>query len=148
MEQARMPGGQDENAPILLDLLIQRFGWMEKQLNIRLMDEVGFRMSRGQIQFMSYLEDGQGRASSMSQKLGISRQAVSQIVKELEARGIIVQAPDPEKGSAKLLKATPYGRKFAGKAIGILMTIEREIEQSIGKKEFAALQRALAAEWK
>ena len=142
-----MPKSKHQNSPILIDLLIQRFEWMEKEFNFRLSAQVSFRLTRAQLLFMSYLDDGQDHSSTMSQKLGLTRQAVSQIVKDLEDKGIIQQVRDPRKASAKILKTTAYGKRFVNNALETLAAIEQEIAEQIGKRRYASLLNALSADW-
>lgn len=133
--------------PILLDLLIRRFEWIEKEFNSRLSMEEGVRLSRAQILFMSYLEDGRDRLSDMAQKLGVTRQAVSLLVKELISKGIIKLEPDPAKASAKLLRKTEYGVGFVNRALEIMTTLEREVAERIGAERFSALRQTLVTDW-
>lgn len=142
-----MSNTEQPSPPILLDLLIQRFEWIEKEFNSRLSVEEGVRLSRAQILFMSYLEDGRDRSSDMVHKLGITRQAVSLLVKELKSKGIIKLEPDPAKASAKLLRKTDYGTDFVNKALEIMATLEREIAESIGANRFSELRKILIADW-
>jgi len=138
---------EQPSPPILLDLLIRRFEWIEKEFNSRLSVEQGVRLSKAQILFMSYLEDGRDRSSNMAQKLGITRQAVSLLVKELISKGIIKLEPDPAKASAKILRKTEYGADFVNKALEIMTTLEREVAENIGAKRFSELRKTLIADW-
>jgi len=138
---------EQPSPPILLDLLIRRFEWIEREFNSRLFEEKGVRLSRAQILFMSYLEDGHDRSSDMVEKLGITRQAVSLLVKELISKGIIKLEPDPAKASAKLLRKTDYGIGFVDKALEIMATLEHEVAESIGANRFAELRKTLMADW-
>jgi|GEM_PF-1901088 len=138
---------ENNATPILMDLLVGRFEWIEREFNAKLMECNGMRLSKAQLLFMSHLDDGKDRSTSMSEKLGVTRQAVSLLVKELEAKGIIKQIPDPRKASAKLLKKTDFGTRFVNQAMGLMEAIEKDVARNLGEQQFENMKKALAADW-
>lgn len=142
-----MSKNENQGMPILMDLLIGRFEWIEREFNARLAERRGEKMSKAQLLFMSYLDDGKDRSTTMSEKLGVTRQAVSLLVKELESKGIIEQVCDPQKASAKLLKKTAFGKRFVGEAMEIMAALEAEIAASVGNQQYENLKKTLAADW-
>lgn len=132
---------------LLIDLLLQRFEWVEEAFNKKLEKELDTHLSRTEIQFMSHLNDGKDRSSDMTKKLGITRQGVSLVVKQLESKNIIKLIQDPAKANAKLIKTTAHGRTFATRAIALFSEVELEIANKIGKKEFNYLKELLHKKW-
>ena len=87
---------------------------------------------------------GGGRhAASLVTGLGVSRQAVAQVVSTLERDGYVQRVADPGDARAKLLCRTPKGRA----ALRIVQAIAREIEgewrERLGTERFAAFRDSL-----
>src|SRR5437899_3070327 len=56
------------------------------------------------------LLDGTGaRPTALAQRAGITKQAISQLVQELEKRGYVEQIPDPTDTRAKIIRLTARG---------------------------------------
>ncbi|MCA9591617.1 MAG: winged helix DNA-binding protein, partial [Myxococcales bacterium] len=50
------------------------------------------------------------RLTTLADKLGVSKQAVAQLVDDLEAMGVMARVPDPDDGRAKRVVFTDKGR--------------------------------------
>lgn len=85
------------------------------------------------------------RVVELAQRLGISKQAVSQTLAELVAAGIVELLPDPNDGRAKLARFTRRGGEAIGEGLAVLRTIEAELAAKIGAPRMAALHDALLA---
>ena len=83
------------------------------------------------------------RQSEVARELGISKQAVGQLVGELEAMGILERRPDPDDGRAKRVVFTKQGLEGMLEGIEHLRRIENELAKAIGKNTMAALRAAL-----
>lgn len=85
------------------------------------------------------------RQSALIERMGISKQAVQQLLDGLETEGVIERASDPQDKRGKLVHYT--GRGFAALRDGD--RIKRDIEQSyrkrLGEGKFTALMEALRA---
>lgn len=53
------------------------------------------------------------RPTDLATRLGLSKQAVNDILRELETKGYILLGPDPEDGRAKRIVVTDRGRRLA-----------------------------------
>jgi len=136
-----------EMEPFLIELLIRRYSWFIRELNTKLEASGGTKLSRAQIIFLFYLEDGKDRVQTMSEKLGLSKQAVSLTAHELVKAGIITLEPDPAKKSAKLIKKTTKGKRSVEYAFRALHQLEDKIAKKIGSKKLAELKDLLQADW-
>ena len=83
------------------------------------------------------------RLTELAEKLGVSKQAVGQLVDELEQMGALERVSDPRDGRAKLIRFSSRGREGIFQGLGVLAEIERELESALGAKRFAELHRAL-----
>lgn len=85
------------------------------------------------------------RLTDLAQALGVSKQAVGQLVDELSAMGMIERRSDPDDGRAKRVCYTNLGRQGLFDGLAILREEERVMEQAIGTERFTQLHAALVA---
>lgn len=89
--------------------------------------------------------DGGIRLSALATKVGISKQAVGQLVDDMEAAALVERVADAVDGRAKLIRYTAKGKKALMAGIATLREVEAELEREIGAPRFAALHDALLA---
>jgi len=85
------------------------------------------------------------RPSELARKLGITKQAVGQLVGELEAMGVDERQPDPDDGRAKRVVFTEQGLQSILEGLRHLRRVEAELAKAIGKDTMASLHDALLA---
>jgi len=85
------------------------------------------------------------RGADLAKKLGVSKQAVSQLVTELEEWGVVEQIADPQDGRAKLVRFTKKGEQALLQGLAVLGELERELSDKIGKRRMQELHTALLA---
>lgn len=85
------------------------------------------------------------RGADLAKKLGVTKQAVSQLITELEEWGVVEQVPDPADGRAKLVRFTPKGEQGLVQGLTVLREVEQELSDKIGKRRMQELHTALLA---
>ncbi|RYZ03653.1 MAG: MarR family transcriptional regulator [Myxococcales bacterium] len=85
------------------------------------------------------------RGADLAKKLGVTKQAVSQLVAELEYWGVVEQVEDPKDGRAKLVRFTPKGEQGLLHGLSVLSALETELGDKIGKRRMQELHTALLA---
>ena len=89
---------------------------------------------------------GGGRhASSLAGDLGVSRQAVAQVVTTLERDGYVQRVTDPGDARAKLICLTPRGRAALRTMRASAHTLEESWRQQLGAERFAEFRATLLA---
>ncbi|MCP4444251.1 MAG: winged helix DNA-binding protein [Myxococcales bacterium] len=83
------------------------------------------------------------RITTLAARMEISKQAVGQVVEELEQMGLVRRVPDPSDGRAKLVKFTAAGREGMLRGLGLLETIEQELAIALGEKQIQNMGRTL-----
>lgn len=73
------------------------------------------------------------RITTLAERAGVSKQAMGQLVADLEQRGYIERAPDPSDGRAALVKFTEQGWEFLQDAYRVKQAIEAEYAEIIGE---------------
>src|SRR5690242_13101333 len=87
------------------------------------------------------------RPGTLAERAGMSKQAMNQLLRSLEAYGYVQRADAPDGGGARLVRFTRRGRAVYAKMVDVLYGIEREWSAALGAKSFAALKGLLAAVW-
>ena len=83
------------------------------------------------------------RASVIAERAGLTRQAITMIVDELEEAGVLTREPDPEDGRAKRIVYTPAGLRAFDEGRAVIADIERRWKRELGAERWAALKKSL-----
>ncbi len=94
---------------------------------------------------LPHLSSAGVRGAELAKKLGVTKQAVSQLLTELEEWGVVEQVTDPNDGRAKLVRFTAKGEKGMLHGLSVLGELERELSDKIGKRRMQELHTALLA---
>lgn len=84
------------------------------------------------------------RLVAIAERLGVTKQAVSQWVSELAEMGVVELVADPDDGRAKRVRFTARGVDAIHHGLGILRGIEDEVTAAVGARRMAALRKTLA----
>jgi DNA-binding MarR family transcriptional regulator len=94
---------------------------------------------------LPHIELEGSRLTDLASRLGVTKQAVGQLVDELVEMGFLERAPDPADARAKLVRFTKRGRAGLLEGIGVLREIEDELSAVVGDARMRLLHDALAA---
>ena len=90
-----------------------------------------------------FIHEGGSRLTDLAESSGFTKQAVGEVVADLERLGYIERAPDPADGRAKVIKLTDLGAEAQGVAIAIFRELERSWAERFGAERVAALRELL-----
>jgi DNA-binding MarR family transcriptional regulator len=85
------------------------------------------------------------RITTLAERAGITKQAVGQLVAELEQRGYVERTIDPTDRRAVLVSFTTAGRQFLRDAEAIKHEIEADYTAILGAARLDDLRSALVA---
>ncbi len=86
------------------------------------------------------------RLTELARRVGVSKQAVGQLVAELESFGVFERVPDPDDRRAKLVRfAHREGTPFLAEGMAVLGEVEQEVEQRLGTRRMRSLHNGLLA---
>jgi DNA-binding MarR family transcriptional regulator len=85
------------------------------------------------------------RITEIADKLGITKQAVGQLVDDLVAWGLVRRVPDPDDARARRVVWTAKGRRGLMEGLAHLKELEGELAGALGEARFAALHDTLLA---
>jgi MarR family transcriptional regulator, temperature-dependent positive regulator of motility len=83
------------------------------------------------------------RLTVLAQNAGMTKQAMGQIVDDLEQLGYVERTPDPDDGRAKIVRFTEAGLDFVCDAAEVLDEVWREYSALLGERELDQLQDTL-----
>jgi len=87
------------------------------------------------------------RPGALAERAGMSKQAMNQLLRSLEAFGYIARSDAPDEGRGRIVRLTKRGRAAYGKVHEILRDIERDWTAELGPKQFADLKALLQRVW-
>lgn len=85
------------------------------------------------------------RLTDLAERTGISKQAVGQLVEDLEGMGLLKRVADPGDGRARLVTFTDSGKKGLLGGLSLLSNLEEELSEKIGKKRIKELRETLTS---
>jgi DNA-binding MarR family transcriptional regulator len=89
-------------------------------------------------------EDG-ARPSEIAARAGVTRQAVTKVVRDLERLGLVRRHTDPADGRGVIVRYTERGREGLELARRRMLAIEDELAAQIGAERWAVVRSALEA---
>jgi DNA-binding MarR family transcriptional regulator len=105
------------------------------------MQGAGSQLRATHLAVLSHLDVEGTRQTALARRAGLSRQAVTLVLDELERLGVVKRHPDPHDRRAKLVRYTTAGLQELGSGQRLSRELEREFERRVGS---ARLQAALA----
>lgn len=130
--------------PPLLILLTRMRDTILSGLHDRLAEEGfdGVRSVHGSV-FRTIDPEG-SRLTTLAERAGLTKQAMAELVMDLEKRGYVERLADTTDRRAKIIRLTETGRDAQAAASRILGDTERRWAALIGDEQFAALKATLA----
>lgn len=131
----------------LLQLLDRAYAWFEEGLLRECRGPEPSSLGRADLRLLANLNCGTTYSSELARRLGVSRQAVGKLVKNLEKEGLVVLETDPEQRNLKRIVITPEGERWIRAAVGELQRMEQVLAMRLGEKSMAVLRQVLEADW-
>lgn len=83
------------------------------------------------------------RLTDLAHGANMTKQAMGQIVDDLERLGYVERVPDPDDGRAKIVRFTPVGLDFVSDAAEVLAEIWQDYAALLGPGDLEQLQSSL-----
>ncbi|MGI9484955.1 MAG: MarR family winged helix-turn-helix transcriptional regulator [Geminicoccaceae bacterium] len=90
-----------------------------------------------------YLDREGTRQVVLVERMGLSKQAVQQLVDDLESEGIVERRPDPADRRGKIVAFTQKGMKAQSDANRVKREVEADFCAKLGARDFAKLDELL-----
>ena len=121
--------------------------WFDEALQAALKAKGLVGVTRAQSLLIANIAAGEHRAIRLARNLGVSRQAMSQMIAELESRGILHVAEHPQDRRARVVDFPPSSEPLRSAASQILLELEETLRDRIGARRFEIMRAALMADW-
>jgi DNA-binding MarR family transcriptional regulator len=86
------------------------------------------------VALLPYIELTGTRITTLAERAGLTKQAVGQLVQELERLGYVTRQADPRDGRAILVTFTETGRQLLRDGLAIIQEIEEEDTKILGEE--------------
>ena len=137
----------DDSHPLLPDhvglhLWQAAMAWRERlQAEMVAQGHAWYGDARGQI--AAHLDPRGMSQAELARRMNVSKQAVQQLLDQLEEEGIVKRVPDPEDGRGKRVVYTKKGLAALEAAVVVKRAIEADYRKRLGAKGLESLVRAL-----
>jgi DNA-binding MarR family transcriptional regulator len=109
-----------------------------------LRQQPGFeRMRESHASVMPHLDLGGTRQNVLAARMGISKQAVGQLLDEIEDAGFIYRTPDPADKRARLVRLTESGQQGLLVALQVMRDVEQQLRRAAVQTDVDALSGLL-----
>ena len=100
-----------------------------------------YREARSSI--IPYIRQDGTRQTELVERMGLSKQAVQQLIVDLEKSGIVHRIPDPSDGRGKIVMFTEKGLAAQRDSNKAKKKVEAELKSKLGTEDFDQLVAAL-----
>jgi DNA-binding MarR family transcriptional regulator len=139
---------QQASAPeSLIKNLAYTLYWVDESLQLTLQNAGWERMSRTKSMIMLNIIYGVTRPIQLAGNLGISRQAVHQILQEMSREGLVELIEDPNDRRAKIVVIRKTAANISRDIQRAMTAIEDEVARRIGCRALQQLLSALQKDW-
>jgi DNA-binding MarR family transcriptional regulator len=125
-------------------LLRDSYDLFERELIERTPPLHGARLRPTHNAVLRYLDREGTHASELARRSGLTRQALSLIIADLERHGVVERRDDPDDKRAKIVTYTDRGRAGFDTSRKTIAAIEQEFRDAVGD-DYDALRRGLEA---
>ncbi len=131
---------------LMMDLM-RAFYWFDEGLQRALHARGWQSVPRTQSFTLANIALGVRRPADIARNLGVSRQAVSNMLQEMANQGLVTITPDPKDRRASVVGFSEKSRQLREDALDILGRMEDVVSDRIGSGPLAAVREALARDW-
>ncbi|PRY36683.1 MarR family winged helix-turn-helix transcriptional regulator [Umezawaea tangerina] len=128
-------------------LLRDGFRWFVDRLNDEAVAAGEVRVSPSAGLVISYLRPGGIRSADLARLMGMSRQHLHAVLRELIGAGVVTIDPDPTSGRDRLVNTTAAGEIRRLRALDTLARVESDLAATIGEPAVRTLRETLDQAW-
>jgi DNA-binding MarR family transcriptional regulator len=129
----------------LSHLLLEAFRNLDREIEAALEDRGAGELRPSQAVALLLVDRTGTRLSELAQRAGITKQAMMQLVDDLQEKGCVRRVPDTEDARAKMVRLTAKGLRLRASSRKAIQAVESRIRRRLGSRRYEAL-RALLTE--
>jgi DNA-binding MarR family transcriptional regulator len=116
---------------------------LDVELDAALEDRGAVEVTPTQARALLLVDRTGTRLTELAARAGVTKQAMMQMVDELQANGFLRRTPDPEDGRAKMVRLTARGLRQRATARQALAAVEARIKRRLGSRRYDVLRMLL-----
>jgi DNA-binding MarR family transcriptional regulator len=126
-------------------LLIKTARLLNERAAARAREQMGTGLRPSHLAVFAHVDFDGTRLSTIAERMGISKQAVGQLVGVIEDAGMLERAPDPTDGRARLVRFTKAGRQSLLDGLAVLAAVDDELRATMGERVMDTLHSSLTS---
>jgi DNA-binding MarR family transcriptional regulator len=131
----------------LIQLLDRAQRWFERRI-VQALEAKGVEgIQPADLKLLANLDCGTTYASEVARRMGVSRQSVNKLLKNLLREKLVTLENHPTQGNTKVIIMTDLGKEWIRDAVAVSRNLESELMAQIGTEHVSALRAALEAAW-
>jgi DNA-binding MarR family transcriptional regulator len=91
------------------------------------------------------LDEGGTRSTLLAQRAGVTKQAMSQLIRLMEHQGYLEQVADPSDTRAKVVRMTPRGEAVKTACVEVRVELNQRVAKMVGAKKAREMESHLDA---
>jgi DNA-binding MarR family transcriptional regulator len=128
--------------PALSRILLEALRSLDREAAAMLRDR-GVELTPAQATAILQVDRAGTRLTELAERGQVTKQAMMQVVDDLQSRGLVRRAPDPSDARAKMVKLTVRGRRQRAEARRALQAVEGRARRLLGDRRYEMLRSAL-----
>jgi DNA-binding MarR family transcriptional regulator len=129
----------------LSHLLLEAFRSLDREIEAALEDRGAGELRPSQAVALLLVDRTGTRLSELAQRAGVTKQAMMQLVDDLQEKGCVRRVPDTEDARAKMVRLTAKGLRLRASSRKAIQAVESRIRRRLGSRRYEAF-RALLTE--
>ena len=124
-------------------MLQEAYRALDVELEAALEDRGAAEVTPTQARALLLVDRTGTRLTELAGRAGVTKQAMMQMVDELQATGYLRRTPDPMDGRAKIVRLTARGLRQRATARQALAAVEARIKRRLGSRRYDVLRMLL-----
>jgi DNA-binding MarR family transcriptional regulator len=132
------------NEPDLTHLLLTAFRSLGNEIEAALRDRGVSDLRPSQAAALLLVDRTGTRLTELATRAGITKQAMMQMVDELQSLGCVRRVPDPTDSRAKVVRLTARGLRHRAAARKSIQAVEGRVKRWLGDRRYEGLRITLS----
>jgi DNA-binding MarR family transcriptional regulator len=125
-------------------MLLDAFRSVDRQIDAALEARGAANLSPRHATALVLIDKKGIRLTDLAVRAGITKQAMMQVVNDLEKRGLVTRSADPGDARAKTVSLTAKGQKERTEAGKAVSAAEQKVRRKLGANRYESLRETLA----
>lgn len=103
------------------------------------------KLRRAHTALLPHIDLDGTRVTDLAERVGVTKQAISQLLDDLEALGVVERRPDPADARSRRVLFTERGRKGLLEGLAVLRALEADLARAVGAEAMRGLREGTLA---